>query len=116
MDGMLADEMPPLLSATAANLQGAADTQAPASDQQQQQQQLVSQLADMLYSLAVLADTSHEDADTGSDADSSSSSSSGGSSAAAHWYQCSSMQQLLDAVATLGNSWDVDSISRKVCS
>jgi hypothetical protein len=137
MEELLADAIPPLLAAAAANLSALLDKLPEDTDppQQRQQQRLAGQLADMLYALAVLATAANEDAvaaagawgrdstsSTGENAGSSSSSSGGGggssssSSGAVHcrWYQSTAMQQLLDAVAAVGSSWDMTCVSRKV--
>jgi hypothetical protein len=113
---LLAFEVPPLLSAAAANLQAVSSTAAATAAPDAQQQQFVSQLADMLYASAVLANASKvDDATTYSSSSSSDDgSSSNNSSGGACWYGSQGMHQLLDAVAKLANSWDMQDVSRKV--
>jgi hypothetical protein len=114
---LLACEVPPLLSAAAANLQAVSSTAAATAAPDAQQQQFVSQLADMLYASAVLANASKvDDATTYSSSSSSSDdgSSSNNSSGSACWYGSQGMHQLLDAVAKHANSWDMQDVSRKV--
>jgi hypothetical protein len=127
---LLTDTLPPLLSAAATSLEEAAaaadqQQQQHQKQQQQDQQTFVGQLADMLYSLAVLAGSSRDassellhgsNGSSGGDSagGSSSSSSSSGDSPQACWYQFDGMQRLLDAVAVTGSNWDMDCVSRKV--